>query len=468
MTRTTCFSEDIPARWPVFLLCLAAGLAAGAVISMLNILWAAIFFAALAGVGVIVAKPYIGILMVMVCTSFFSFYSKLPGVGIDSIHFADLLVGLLTGLFVLGYWAKRYPFTITPMTAAFFCFLGFSSFSMMGGVVFWNINVFEAFRDYKVVLYYGLFILVAGFCPDFDALRKLLIGCLAIGFVASGVVLVNTIVHPPSLAAAAEDVYYANTALAGSGGGILIYWCLCCSMALLVVDRLRGITLAASGMYLLYFILKFHRHMYMAVILAAVAIAVLAFRYVRKTLVRTVVLFLSGLIMAATLLAWGPSSILRYADLSVKRVQSLQTIKSTRTVSLRLLENRYAIAKSRNYPLFGIGFANSYRPPIYGPEDNLNSFVHNGYLSIIVKTGLLGFGAFLWLSILFVRKGLRLWDRVDDVFLKGMLLGSTVSYLGMAFASMTSPYFFADWGVAVFGLMFALTEFVSAKESRLS
>jgi O-antigen ligase len=340
----------------------------------------------------------------------------------------------------------------------FLFFLAFSSLSYIYGVVAVGANAFEAIREFKVVLYYGLFIMVSSACTRMADLKWLMAVCFGIGAVSALTLVIGGILNPPSADARAEDVYYGIAGLAGGKGILLSYWCLCCCFALLVVDRTRPIYLAATGIYLLFFILKFHRHMYMSIALAAFLTGLFAFGRYRQKMGRILGLTFVLLLLTASMIAWGPPVLGRYVELSWKRLQSLQGIESTETVTYRLLENQYAWITIKQSPLIGIGYANGYRPPIYGPKDNLATFIHNGYLWIMVKSGLLGFMAFLGMFYLFLKQAMGSWAKMSDGFFRGILLGSAVCILGLLLANMSAPYFMQDWEVAAIGILFGITE----------
>lgn len=447
-----------PGRWWAVTACLFAGMSLGALTVAISATAFLALVGAVLGPVLLTVKQRYGLPLLLACTCFVSFYSKLPKISISSIHLPDLLLLFLFALYAWGLLKGRVIYQNTFLARAFLLFLAFSCLSLIYGVVISGANLFEAIREFKVILYYGLFVLVSSTCTRFSDLRWLMTACFAIGVLSALTLVLGGILHPPSSSARAEDVYYGITGLAGGKGILLSYWCLCCCFALLVVDRTRLIYLAAAGIYLLFFILKFHRHMYMSIALAAALIGIFAFGQYRQKMGRIFGLCLVLLVLTGTLIAWGPPVLGRYVDLSWKRLQSLSGIESTDTVTYRMLENQYAVHMIKRFPLIGIGFANSYRPPIYGPKDGLDTFIHNGYLWILVKSGLLGFLAFLWFSFLFVKQALSSWASMPDPFTKGILLGSAVCFLGLLFADVSSPYFMQDWEVAAIGIMFGISE----------
>jgi O-antigen ligase len=131
-----------------------------------------------------------------------------------------------------------------------------------------------------------------------------------------------------------------------------------------------------------------------------------------------------------------------------------------KNLEARKLENEYALKKIAGHPLFGIGFVSPYRPQIYGPDDKLEWYIHNGYLWILLKLGIAGLIPFLWFSYVFVRRGIKYWNQVEDDFLRPVVLGSVCLYLAIAVGNYAAPHFIASWEMAVFGLSMGINEVI--------
>lgn len=80
------------------------------------------------------------------------------------------------------------------------------------------------------------------------------------------------------------------------------------------------------------------------------------------------------------------------------------------------------------HPVFGIGLETyEYLRRVQADSHGYFGDTHDYYLKILVETGLLGFGLFLWLLGAIYRQGWRLFRSAEDPFLKS---------LGLGFASM--------------------------------
>lgn len=459
---------DAATRWGGIILCVASGIILGYGAVRLEGRILLLLAGAVLVPWLIAMRPLAGLLILLGGTTFLSIFKGLPLVSIKSIHVPDLLLVLLFGILTWGVMKGRLRYVHTPLEIPYACLIGAACVSLLYWTVIGGVNLFEAIREFKVWLYYSLVLLVPSLACSQERLRNLTMGCLVVGVLASLNLIVGAMLKPPALAGPEEEFYYGFSGLFGDGGLILVFGCLCSVFAMMLFKGMRVLWVACAGLYLVFFLLKFHRHMYVIVALSLAALIVFAFSGNRGRVTRLIRLTAAGLLLLVALIAWGPRSLSRYAELSVSRVESLHGIQSTRTVTLRLLENRHAIETIRNHPLIGIGFAKSYRPAIYGPHDRMNTFIHNGFLWILLKTGWIGLLLFAWFSWRFVHRGFHSWRQVRDPVLRAAVLGSAVAYVGIAAANLTSPYFMQDWGVAALGMMMGISEGVLHQESQAS
>jgi O-antigen ligase len=89
---------------------------------------------------------------------------------------------------------------------------------------------------------------------------------------------------------------------------------------------------------------------------------------------------------------------------------------------------------ARDYPLTGVGPDNfRWRFSEYSgvAEDNLGIHAHDQYLESLADTGVLGFAAFLWLTLSLVRLAVRRVRRAprEDQIWRAALLASLVAWL---------------------------------------
>lgn len=172
---------------------------------------------------------------------------------------------------------------------------------------------------------------------------------------------------------------------------------------------------------------------------------------VRVGLYTTLLISILG---AATILSQEGSILLEYVAAYGDRITDtlvLQGSPSDQNLAYRVYETRHALAHVGAHPILGIGLENPYRPPLY-PSDQGLTFIHNSYLWIWLKTGILGLLPFLWFLIGLIVYGLKEWRNISDPLLRATGLGLTLAFVGLAFSNLVAPFFVQDWGSAMFGV----------------
>jgi len=125
-------------------------------------------------------------------------------------------------------------------------------------------------------------------------------------------------------------------------------------------------------------------------------------------------------------------------------LSSFSTKLSSSTFSnvTRLLEYGLAFEKIKSKPIFGhgVGYKLSYVDPILR-ERIRSGIVHQFYIMIILKMGLIGPFAFLWVYYVFFREGLRGSRKIEDSYYKGLAYGFMANSIEELVISFTNHQF---------------------------
>lgn len=166
-----------------------------------------------------------------------------------------------------------------------------------------------------------------------------------------------------------------------------------------------------------------------------------------------------------------PANMGAYAGALVARGLSALNVEGTLgspSLQWRVFETEQAINALMRAPQ-GVGLGNAYRPVTtfqgeaagYQGAEPLNRFVHNSFLYIAVKTGVLGLGAFLWFCMAFLSSSMRLFRHTSDGPERWLVLAVLVTFVGLLTWSVTEANFMQTGSTAVIGLMVGIVASVN-------
>jgi O-antigen ligase len=112
------------------------------------------------------------------------------------------------------------------------------------------------------------------------------------------------------------------------------------------------------------------------------------------------------------------------------------------------------------HPIIGIGLGANYQPLRWYESSDFNRqyYTHNAYLWILMKMGLTGFLAFLWLTIAFLWQSLHRFNTPQGSLEQSVILGAGVLYVGLLFSAPFSPVFLEGFWTPLIGLTMGLSE----------
>jgi len=174
------------------------------------------------------------------------------------------------------------------------------------------------------------------------------------------------------------------------------------------------------------------------------------------------ILLIAILVFSLTSIVFPNLSILAYPEALFDRFVHLfvtDPMSPDETLLWRINETKYAWEQIAENPILGIGPGTIYRPVFY-EGDSLQSYIHNGYLWLWLKTGLIGLISFLGFILLFLFRGFRLWDDIQNVFYKAAALGLTLIIFAMTLCNILSPFFMQDFNVAFLAVGIGVTEVI--------
>jgi O-antigen ligase len=167
------------------------------------------------------------------------------------------------------------------------------------------------------------------------------------------------------------------------------------------------------------------------------------------------------------------SDINRLITGTLGRLASLTSTESfedpNSSLRWRDFEYQFALPQIVSHPFIGVGAGAMYRPFVVGRDSELfdgRRYIHNGHLSIIVKSGLLGYLCFLVFSLIALFRGFKNWRRITSPQLRAVVLGFSFAYSGILIGSTVSPMILTGSWTPVIGIMLGINEVIIAKAVR--
>jgi O-antigen ligase len=395
-------------------------------------------------------------------------YLRLAGKG---LYPSDLLILSLLGVVGLRLLADRkFRFVHTPMDVPMLLLLGAVLIAVFTAITAHGITFSNTTYEARILLYYVLFFAVTNLIRTPAQLDRLIVGVTIIAILAALLMLAQSFAGYSFSLRGQELMQDAGVVRVFHPGTIAI-------LAIMMV-QLSGLGLRegrdpALGDILMLLILSLSllvtlgRNLLISSSIALLLLIVLIFRsHLPRFLARgfMVAIAIAGLVGLLVLSGHG-APVLRYLGAFQERLSQLDSggaLSASGPLNWRWREIQSAWARLQDSPFFGIGVATAYRLPFY-PGDPLTHYLHNAYLSLWLKTGVLGLIAFLWLCFRFLQRGFARWSLPQDPARRATVLGFTLAFFATMISNLVAPFFVQDWGLALFAVMFGINEVIFAQ-----
>ncbi len=422
-------------------------------------------------------KPEIIILSIVILVSSIVFEEALPGVdiGIGYFHLADVLLLSLICLIPLKCLLdKGFRLVKTPLDVPLSLFYLAVLISACVAIFYYERSFSRTMRGVSVVTYYLVFFAVTNLIRNEKQVRFLVKGLFCIGFVVGIMMLAQAIVGDsvqlmPGRVEKADtfDVVYEATRILPPGQALIYVLFITSVISIALQDR----KFVSLWLYFVTFLtgigvtLTYNRNYWVSCIFCFILFMFFVDSEVRKRVIRIFLIgfLVIGLSVLPFLLSNPRGGVVQTMTAISDRFGSLFTgrkLYESDSVEWRRIENEYALPQIANNPLVGIGLGTPYRPPVFGPDDNLTWYIHNGYLSIALNFGVIGTLPFLWFYLGFILRGFRSWKKIENKYLKSVVMGVTLSGIGMLGATMVAPMFTELYSIMVISIMAGLSEVI--------
>lgn len=130
-------------------------------------------------------------------------------------------------------------------------------------------------------------------------------------------------------------------------------------------------------------------------------------------------------------------------DALLERFSSIGASKLDISLKERLFESQAVLDHLKSNPLFGYGLGTTYRRELlFFNYIEYRTFIHNGYLLVWFKFGLVGLTLFLFAHFYLLYKTFKGYNKIANRFLKLLNLSAFSLLMAMALVNNTSPQYF--------------------------
>lgn len=308
----------------------------------------------------------------------------------------------------------------------------------------------DASRTIAEIAYYAPllpFFLYRYYFPDLQFRKSFGVVVLIMGIMVLAINLYN---YQVLLAEAALDWQY-QLARVPRNEVILLLGC-SFFIASIGVTRnlfLKLIMIAMLGIFLIGLVLTHSRGYYLALLMSAVAMLLIADWKSKRHLVTT-----GGvMILSATVIA-----LIFFADLFsvvysavIDRIQLAGVGELDASLKQRIIETQAVWGEIIKNPIAGYGLGTEYlRYSVIHGIHQTSSYVHNGYLAVWYKFGLFGLLAFLYFLYAILKQCRTIYRKSTNGPVKALALTGFGTVVGMMVVNITSPQFLAFTNMLVF------------------
>lgn len=424
---------------------------------------------------VLLRKPEIVILLLIILLSSIVYEEAIPKIPVvgGSLHVTDVFLSFLLFIIVFKLFTdSSFKLVKTPLNLPLLLFYFSVIISAFISLSYYKLDFHIVTGRFRALTYYLVFFCVTNLIRDKKQVNFLVKGLFAIASVVALTMLIQAIVGDSvklmpgrvEKASALGQVFEATRIM--PPGELLVYTFFITSGCVIAFNR-KSKTLFISLSFYVFVILgigvllTYTRSYWVATILALSILLLIASGDNRK---RLICLFIVVCVLGGSvsfMVRGDQGRFNKYLVALSKRFTSLfagEKMIQSETLTWRYSESKYAIKAILKNPIFGIGIGNKYRPQLFGPEDRLMWYVHNGYLFILVKIGFVGLIFFLCFYGAFIVRCLLERRIIEDKMDMAIVTGFMISGVGILFIAVVMPPFMEWHNIMVISTTVGISE----------
>lgn len=456
------------------------GLILGLAIVTLSPIVVLVILGGLVGLLLFLKRPEVGVLAILTATGTIVFEDMLPLVPIPvgSLHIPDVILLALFGVLILRLVVEEdFKFVRTPLDVPVAAYVGIMVVASVLGLVGGRTEFNLAFREIRVQSYFLLLFIITNLIREKRQLVWLIRGFFGLAVLVAMFMIAQFILGDsmPLLPGRVEVLNTEGQSFSGitrilpPGQGLVLVGAIT-MLVVLILERLELRTfgrLLQVGLLMTAVIMTFNRNFWVAVGLAVILLFLLTRGGDRGRLMQWLVL--GTIVVSILLVVIFSVPELPFANLISAAFDRFASLFQTETFqaqdsSLRWrdIEYQYAVPQVLAHPLLGLGMGARYRP--FTTLDYVGfdgrAYMHNGHLWVMVKVGLLGYGALAVAAALFMWRAYTHWHQLPGPMMRGLVFGFFLTFVGVAIGMIVNPMI-TQWGWTTnAGIMWGMSELI--------
>ncbi len=389
------------------------------------------------------------------------------------VSIPELILVCLLGLAFLRVMARAdHRIFPSPLALPLLFFLLMVAISSVNAYLYGEVSLGLIIPQLRNYAFWTLFFAVTHLITRAHQIERMTTGLwILTAILGIGALLPGLFNHTPFMNSATPTLATADRAFEGVtrlffSGERFLYVMIPVSVAwlALVRDRRTGPVLVIFVLLLGWLFFSFQRNYWVTIALSLGLMGLLLLgESLWRMLRRMLPLFLMAAIALMALQVTQPQLVRNQIQAAAYRLLSLVNDpgKTDSSTQWRLIENRHAFDALSAHPLTGIGIAETYRPRMVDElETPLDWYIHNAYLWIAVKTGLVNLMIFLLFCSLYLLRVLRHWKHIKRDDMRALVLGFGMAFFGQMISNLVAPNFIQSPSLSIYPLMIGLSEVI--------
>lgn len=434
-----------------------------------NLLW--LFPLYLLSLLLLIYKPEFILIVIVFFTSTVFTLDVMPqpiSIGEVGLYLPELLVILLSGRILICALTKRdFGKISSPLTLPMILFFIWTVYSALKPIVLRDASALKVSLVGRDYIFYINYFLTLYILDTEKKVQLVLKSLLAIGMVCAILSVIQYIVGPNTKVIPLynwavgkvtfeSDEYSLARVMPTSIS--LIYMLFFPVFWMMINNKTKRNfwDKIAVVIFSLALFVTFSRNVYYSIMLGFTIIWFIYQGKVKLTFFRNVVSIILIVILVSYIPVYlGVMKVTRWWEQIFLRHQEFLTQGGqTETLAWRTIETQTILGEIASSPILGKGIGVCYYHPLY---DDYVAIAHNGYLSLIYQTGLIGLGLMAVIVIVFLRTSIRTYRRCKSLLYKNVILGLVVGFIALLPAVLVKPVFVQEfYWISLLGIIWAL------------